>query len=125
MGGPPGASRYFKGAVNAYADAIKVKFLGVSPALISRHGAVSVRVARSMAEGARRTMNSTFGIGITGIAGPSGASPAKPLGLVYIALAGADFCKAYRYVFWGSRNQVQVKAAKKALELLWRFLVKK
>ena len=86
----PGASAVFHAGVVTYANEAKTRLLGVPPELLARVGAVSPEVARRMAEGVRRRHGSDWGVGITGIAGPGGGTPAKPVGLVYIALSGAD-----------------------------------
>ncbi|MBO4335627.1 MAG: nicotinamide-nucleotide amidohydrolase family protein, partial [Desulfovibrio sp.] len=85
-----GASDVFGYGFVTYANAAKTRLLGVPEAMLARHGAVSAEVARAMAQGARRQGLATYGLGITGIAGPSGATPDKPLGLVYIALSDQE-----------------------------------
>lgn len=83
----PGASQYFEGSVVSYSNAVKTSVLGVSPATLETYGAVSEQTAREMAEGARRVLNTTFAISTTGIAGPDGGTPEKPVGTVWIACA--------------------------------------
>ena len=83
----PGASRYFEGSVVSYSNDIKVNVLGVSRETLAAHGAVSEQTAREMAEGARKVLNTTFAIATTGIAGPDGGTPEKPVGTVWIACA--------------------------------------
>ena len=85
-----GASEVFGYGFVTYANAAKTRLLGVSEAMLARHGAVSAEVARAMAQGARRQGQATYGLGITGIAGPGGATPDKPLGLVYVALSDQE-----------------------------------
>ncbi|MFH4338475.1 nicotinamide-nucleotide amidohydrolase family protein, partial [Acinetobacter baumannii] len=83
----PGSSAYFLEGVVAYSNEAKTRTLGVPPELIARHGAVSAPVAEAMAEGVRRLTDADFGLAVTGIAGPTGDTPEKPVGLVFIALA--------------------------------------
>lgn len=116
----PGASDYFFGGVIAYANPIKESGLGVPAKLLAQKGAVSKPTALAMAGGVRRQMNATYGIAITGIAGPGGGTRTKPVGVVYIALAAPRRQFVFSHQFWGNRQQVQIKAAKKALEYLWR-----
>jgi len=86
----PGSSRYFEGSVVSYSNAIKMNVLGVSAETLERYGAVSEQTAREMAEGARKVLNTTFAISTTGIAGPDGGTPEKPVGTVWIACATPD-----------------------------------
>jgi len=116
----PGASAFFRGATIAYHPGAKKK-LGVSGRTIRKHGEVSSQVAAQLAQCVRGRMEADFGIGITGIAGPSGGTSKKPVGLVHIGLASPDGkVRTWKHVFWGERHQVQDKAAVKALEYLWR-----
>jgi PncC family amidohydrolase len=114
----PDSSRYFRGSVVAYANDVKVRQLGVSPSSLLRHGAVSERVARQMAMGARRKLRTDFGVGVTGIAGPGGGTLAKPVGLVYIAVAGPAACRARKCLFEGTRVAIRKAAAETALGML-------
>ncbi|HPW77301.1 MAG TPA: CinA family nicotinamide mononucleotide deamidase-related protein [Candidatus Omnitrophota bacterium] len=115
-----GTSHFFKGGAVAYHQEVKTQ-LGVDPRILRRHGEVSPEVAKALATAAQSRMNSTYGIGITGIAGPQGGSPKKPVGLVFIAWAGPGRRpKVWRHHFWGDRRQIQRKATVKALEYLWR-----
>jgi len=114
----PGASRVFDLGVVAYADAMKSSLLGVPADLIQAHGAVSEPVARALAEGARGRGSASWGIGITGIAGPGGGTPEKPVGTVHLAIAGpgGTTCLARRYP--GDRERVRKIAAYDALNQL-------
>jgi PncC family amidohydrolase len=103
----PGASEYFLGGVVAYADGAKTALLGVPADVIAAHGAVSEPVARRLAEGARERFGADYGLGITGIAGPAGGSAEKPVGLVYIGLAGPDAAVVHRHVFGGDRHIIR------------------
>jgi nicotinamide-nucleotide amidase len=118
----PGASRYFKGGITAYSDRVKAEALDVDPAMLRLKGAVSRQTALALARGVRRKLRATYGVGITGIAGPSGGSARKPVGTVFIAVAGPEGASAREFHFWGDRGQIREKAAKKALDLLWRRL---
>ncbi len=119
----PGASAFLERGYVSYSNQSKVDLLGVEAALLETHGAVSEEVARAMAEGARRAAASDLGLGITGIAGPTGATPDKPLGLVYIALTGALGTRLRRLHFPGGRERVRHQACQAALEMLRRGLL--
>jgi len=119
----PGASRFLDRGVVTYSNRAKVEMLGVDEALIARHGAVSEEVARAMAEGVRQRAGTAVGIGITGIAGPDGGTPEKPVGLVYVALAGSAGDRVRRAVFPGERDRVRFQASQLALEMLRRGLL--
>lgn len=117
-----GASGYFLGGIVSYSNEAKVALLGVREASLDAHGAVSEAVAREMAEGARARFNADVALATTGIAGPTGGSPGKPVGLVYIALAGPDTTRVERNVFPGSRESVKAQTAEFALNLLLEYL---
>jgi nicotinamide-nucleotide amidase len=108
--------------VVAYANFVKTAVLGVTEPLLAAHGAVSEPVARAMAEGARRAGNASWGLGITGIAGPTGGTPEKPVGTVHLALAGPQGTSAVARLFRGDRERVRRAAAFEALDLLRRAL---
>lgn len=118
----PGSSRWFSEGFVTYANAAKTARLGVAPALLEAHGAVSEEVARAMAEGAKRAAGTDWALALTGIAGPDGGSPEKPVGTIHIALAGPTGTRhiARRYPFDRARNRVV--AAHAALDLLRRAL---
>jgi len=118
----PGSSDYFRGGVIAYSNAVKEAVLGVPRAILEEKGAVSPECARAMAEGARRLLGADLALAITGIAGPTGGTPEKPVGLVYIALAHPGGVEVERHEFRGSRQGVRWSASEAALALLWRFL---
>ena len=120
----PGASRYFKGSLVAYSNEIKQNGLDVPEKILKTQGAVSRSTAGLMASGARKKMKTTYALGITGIAGPGGGSPSKPVGWVYISLSGPAGTKIWEEHCWGDRKQIQMRAVKKALEYLWRTLKK-
>ncbi|MCP4642816.1 MAG: CinA family protein [bacterium] len=115
----PGASKCLLGGIVAYSNDVKARLVGVPEGEIEEHGAVSEPVARSMAEGIRRVLDVDFGIGVTGIAGPSGGSPDKPVGLVYVALSDERGASVERCEFSGNRTAVQEQTAEKALAMLW------
>jgi nicotinamide-nucleotide amidase len=114
----PGASRYFTYGWITYSNQAKTAELGVPTELIERYGAVSEQVAVAMAEGARRKAGADFAIAITGIAGPTGASEQKPVGLVYISVGSDNNCETMRYIFSSSREFVRLRAAYTALNML-------
>jgi nicotinamide-nucleotide amidase len=116
----PGASDVFRGGVLAYADDVKRDVIDVDADDLRRHGAVSEEVARDMAEGVRRRIGSDWGVAITGIAGPTGGSDGKPVGLVYWAVAGPDGCETRHRIFAGDRQRVREWSVNSALDLLRR-----
>jgi nicotinamide-nucleotide amidase len=118
-----GSSRYFTGGVVAYGNEMKQRVLGVDAGLLDRHGAVSSPVAQAMAEGARKVCRADMGLSVTGIAGPSGGSPEKPVGTVFIGMAVAEGVRSYQYTFAGSRWQIQERTAQEALDVVRRFLL--
>ena len=118
----PGSSRYFAGGVVAYANAVKERQLGVSADALRRHGAVSAPVARQMALGVRGRLRTDFGIGVTGIAGPAGGTRSKPVGLVYVAVAGPAACRVRKCCFAGGRAGIRKASAETALEMLEKEL---
>lgn len=118
----PGASEVFVGGVIAYANAIKTSLLGVPAELIDAQGAVSEPVARAMAAGARQRTGASIGIGITGIAGPDGGTPEKPVGTVWIAADVAGQVRAAPLHAWGDRQEIRQRAAQAALNLVRKML---
>jgi nicotinamide-nucleotide amidase len=118
----PGASKVFCGGVVAYDNRLKVSLLGVEPSLLAEHGAVSRTCADAMARGVRLTCQADVGLAITGIAGPDGATPGKPVGLVFISLFGEGIDVSFHRVFPGDRNMVRLRAEMAALDLLRQHL---
>ena len=112
-----GSSDYFIMGIAAYSNKIKENVLGVSPRLLQKHGAVSKQVALEMAKGARLLANTDIGIGVTGIAGPTGGTKKKPVGLTYIALATNKKRIVKEFRFKGSRRAIKLQASEAALEL--------
>ncbi len=117
-----GSSETFWGSVIAYDNSVKIGELSVSQQTLARFGAVSEQTAREMAEGVRRRLHTTYGISTTGIAGPTGGTPEKPVGLVWFSLADAERTTARSFTFSGDRDAVQRRATVMALGVLWREL---
>ncbi len=118
----PGSSAYFAGVVVAYSNRGKEQLLQVPPSLLAEHGAVSEPVARAMAEGARLLLGSDLALAVTGIAGPDGGSPEKPVGTVLIAVADRSGCKVERFVFSGDREQVRKQTVDQGIIMLKKRL---
>jgi len=118
----PGSSAYFIAGIAAYSNRAKTKLLGIPAGLITKKGAVSQEVALKMAEKICQLTRADIGIGITGIAGPKGESPRKPVGTVFIAVQDNKHCLCERYQFKGNRSKVRETAVKQALLLLKRIL---
>lgn len=114
----PGASEYFKGGVVAYSNEVKIALLGVDPESLNRYGAVSQSVAEQMAEGVRRATGATYGISTTGIAGPTGGTPEKPVGTVWMAVATPNGVFSRRMVFGSVRSQNIERASSNCINLL-------
>lgn len=118
-----GSSAYVLAGVVAYSNEAKATLAGVDPALIAAHGAVSEPVAVALADGIRARVGSSIGVGITGIAGPGGGSPQKPVGTVVIAVSSADGAKVRTFSFVGPRAQIKFWATQAALDLVRRALI--
>jgi nicotinamide-nucleotide amidase len=116
----PGSSNYFLEGVVAYANEAKTRLLGVPADLIANHGAVSAEVAEAMATGVKARAGATIGVGITGIAGPTGGTAEKPVGLVYIGVAGDFVVTHRRFILPGDRDRVRHLASQVALDLVRR-----
>ena len=119
----PGSSRYFVGGAVVYDNAIKTTLADVPPQLIEQHGAVSEQVARALAEGIRNRCKATFGIGITGVAGPGGGTDQKPVGLVYVALADDKKTEVVERKYPGDRDRIRHWATQQALDMVRRRLM--
>lgn len=123
--GVPGSSACFVGGVLAYSNAIKERWLRVSADLLQQQGAVSEACVRAMASHIREDMKTTYGLALSGIAGPGGGTTQKPVGTVHLALATPNEVFAQEYRWHGERDMIRVRAAWAALDLLDRFLRKR
>ena len=118
----PGSSEVFQYGACTYANEVKERVLGVKHETLEQFGAVSPQVAAEMAEGVRRAAGADFGVGITGIAGPGGGTPEKPVGLVYVAAAGETFTYVQKLVFTGrTREMVRLSSTQHALDMIRRL----
>jgi nicotinamide-nucleotide amidase len=118
----PGSSHVFRGGVVAYADDVKMQELGVPRSLLEAHGAVSAETAAAMAVGARERLGADVAIAVTGVAGPGGGTPEKPVGLVFLHATGPDGEEALRFEFPGERDWIRTRSAVAGLHLLRRLL---
>ena len=118
----PGSSATFKGGIIAYSNEIKINILKVPEKMIRTYGAVSAEVAITLAKSVRTILKTDFGISITGIAGPTGATFKKPVGLVFIAVATNKETLCLKCQFDGSRSEIKSKASTQALKILQEFL---
>ena len=119
----PGASRSFLGGAVVYSDPLKTAFANVPPDLIAKHCADTAEVAAAMAEGIRKRTGATLGLGVTGIAGPTGVTETKPVGIVYFAVSDAQKTNSYNRTFRGDRDRVRQWASQQALDLIRRKLM--
>ncbi len=118
----PGSSDYFLGAVVAYANVVKQALLSVRADSLLHHGAVSEPVAREMACGVRQLLQTDVGLSVTGVAGPGGGSPDKPVGLVFVGLSAPEGEWIERHLWDGGREENKARSAEAALDLLRRYL---
>lgn len=118
----PGASTPFIGGIVAYSNKVKMALLSVPEKTLDIHGAVSEECALAMAAGARATLGSDFAIAVTGIAGPGGGSPEKPVGMVYMAVARDGGNRAEKHLFHGDRESIKTQTADAALNMVWETL---
>jgi len=119
----PGSSRYVQEAIVSYSNEAKTALLGVPPEVIAEHGAVSEIVALAMADGIRSRAGVAVGVGVTGIAGPSGGTPEKPVGTVAVAAVTARATRSHVFRFSGEREQVKFQASQAALDMVRRMLM--
>jgi nicotinamide-nucleotide amidase len=118
-----GSSRSFMGGAIVYSNDLKSEFAGVPPSVLERYGAVSKETAQALAEGIRERCDTTLGIGVTGIAGPSGGTAEKPVGLVYIGVSDGKTTDVVERRFSGDRSRIRAYAAQTALDLVRRKLM--
>ncbi len=119
----PGSSDYFKGSIVSYANEIKIKVVGVKAATLKRYGAVSPQVAEEMARGGKKVLNVDICLSDTGVAGPGGATPGKPVGLFYIGIADKNGVSSRKLELSGSRLEIKQKVAEAVLGWLKEYLV--
>ena len=118
----PGSSEYFCGSLVTYSDQAKIELLGIDPETLRRCGAVSEEVAREMSEKVRTKFSADMSVGVTGIAGPGGGSPEKPVGLVYLSISSVSGTVAIKEHFSGGRAEVKSQTAERALAMLLEHL---
>jgi nicotinamide-nucleotide amidase len=118
----PGSSNYFKGGILCYSNEAKIELCGVDAALLQRYGAVSAEAAKALASGVRRALHSSIGLSITGIAGPGGGSPEKPVGLVYIGMSDEKQSWSRHRIMPGDRESIRERSTYLALSWLRRLL---
>ena len=117
-----GSSAYFMGGIIAYSNDVKIKVLGCNEEDLRKYGAVSEQIAEQMAQGARRIIGTDIGIATTGIAGPTGGTPEKPVGLVYIGYSDRETTRVIRKIFKGNREEIKKQSALYALDLARRMI---
>jgi len=118
----PGSSAYFMAGFVTYSNEAKTKFLSVPDRIIARYGAVSSVVAERMAKGVRAAAGVDIGVSITGIAGPAGGSPEKPVGTVFIGLATKKEVFVRKFLFSGNRREVRKRSSEEAFTMLFDYL---
>jgi PncC family amidohydrolase len=118
----PGSSDYFLGGIVAYDNQVKIDLLGVPAGLLAQYGAVSEETVRLMAEGGRKLLNADVAVSLSGVAGPSGGSPEKPVGATWIGLAAPEGTWVRHFLFSGDREQNKASAAESALQFLLDYL---
>ena len=120
----PGSSEYFKGSVVAYSNEVKMALLGVKKATLEDYGAVSEQTALEMAQGGRKFLDVDICVSDTGIAGPSGDTPEKPVGLFYLGLAAGDAGLSQKHTFLGNREENKRDATEAVLNMLKQYLLR-
>lgn len=118
----PGSSQWFVCGIVAYSNQVKRSVLKIPPSVLTKHGAVSEPVAKTMALHVRKIFRADYGIGITGIAGPGGGSKTKPVGLVCIAVSGRKTGVCQVFQFRGKRQSIKNQSCRKALQILLDFI---
>jgi nicotinamide-nucleotide amidase len=118
----PGSSDYYRGGVVCYSNDLKIGLLGVQEKTLAEHGAVSQEVALEMARGVRVVTQSDLGLSVTGVAGPGGGTPEKPVGLIYVGLAAPGQVQVKRLTFAGDRDIIRLRTARFAMDWLRREL---
>jgi len=113
----PGASAFFRGGIVSYANETKMALLGVQKSTLEQFGAVSEQTVKEMARGVRDILSVDFGLAVSGVAGPSGGTPEKPVGTVWIGLSAEGEELSERFFFQGDRHQIKEQAAQAALEI--------
>ena len=119
----PGSSGWYKGSVTAYSNQVKQELLNVDPEMLFAHGAVSEPVAKAMVEGVRNLLRADYAVATTGIAGPDGGSPEKPVGTVWIAVAGMKGTYTAKYVFGENRERNIIRSGQTALQMLRKIII--
>jgi PncC family amidohydrolase len=118
----PGSSDYYLGGVIAYSNEVKQRILDVRARTLAAAGAVSQETALEMSRGARRMLGADYALSVTGIAGPGGGTPDKPVGLVFVALTGPGVERCERHVWGGDRRENKMRSARRALQMLIEHL---
>jgi PncC family amidohydrolase len=119
----PGSSIIFNGGIVSYSNDAKMSLLGVRAETLQEHGAVSEQTVLEMACGVRRALSADIGAAVSGIAGPGGATPGKPVGLVWIGLSASAIESAWRYMFQGDRASIKEQSAQAVLRHIIEYLV--
>jgi nicotinamide-nucleotide amidase len=120
----PGSSRYFMSGIVTYSNESKMELAGIPPLLLEMQGAVSAEVAQGLADGVRQRANTTIGVGITGVAGPTGGSEAKPVGTVHVAVSLPTGTVQRQFLFPGDREKIRWQASQAGLDMVRRELLK-